>query len=147
MPKKKRTKSKTRILKRLPTSRDRTEKPRLWHDGSLLRRLYKEEGKSQGEIAKQLGCSLVTINKAFKTAGIQVSRGRRSMAVLAAGSRNNAKVQKAVASLPATTYRVVSPRRSTARNKIIDQLAVLDTLGPHAQKALKQDLHKLVDRL
>jgi len=147
MSRKERTKGKTRVLKRLPTSRDRTEKPRLWHDGSLLRRLYKEEGKSQGEIAKQLGCSLVTINKAFKTAGIQVSRGRRSKAILAAGSRNSAKVQKAVASLPPTSYRVVSPRRGTVRDRIIDQLSVLDTLEPHARNALIQDLHDLVDRL
>jgi predicted DNA-binding protein (UPF0251 family) len=147
MSKKKRTKAKTRVLKRLPTSRDRTEKPRLWHDGSLLRRLYKEEGKSQGEIAKQLGCSLVTINKAFKTARIKVSRGRRSKAVIAAGSRDSGKVQKAVASRPPTTYRVVSPRKGAARDRIINQLAVLDTLGPHARNALKQDLHDLVDRL
>lgn len=140
-----RRRSKTKVLKKLPTANDRTKSPNLWHDASVLRRLYKEEGKSQGEIAKQLGCSLVTINKAFKKAGIKVKRGRRPISHLAKHGRPTSSPQAVI---------VRSGRRGTPdlrglsiRDRVMELADMMDRLGPSGRDAVRQDLHDLIDRL
>lgn len=139
----KRSKSKTRVIKTLPTAKDRVKKPKLWNDGSVLRRLHAEEGKSQGEIATQLGCSLVTINKAFKKAGIKVKRGRRPVAKLAKHGRRVMPTKKQAKPRPAT----VKLHGSNVRDRINELADLMHRLSTNAQAAVRQDLHELVDRL
>ncbi|MCH2137691.1 MAG: hypothetical protein MK074_01400 [Phycisphaerales bacterium] len=129
-----------RVIKKYPTAKQRTGRQKLWKDASLLRRLYKEEGKSQGEIAAQLGCSLVTINKAFKDAGIKCERGRRSRALIAAGSRSAKKVKEAAAKLPDTSRQRPAP-------KVDPLIKKFDELPTTTRKALRQVLLAVAARL
>ncbi|MCH2136775.1 MAG: hypothetical protein MK101_09365 [Phycisphaerales bacterium] len=136
---------KVKVIKRYPTANDRTESVALWHDSSLLRRLYEEEGKSQGEIAQELGCSLVTVNKAFKKAGIKAKRGRRPTDHLAKHGR------------PVNAPRIAGgrPRRRgtpdlrglSVRERVNELADMMDRLGPQGRDAVRQDLHDLIDRL
>jgi biotin operon repressor len=139
----KRSGSKTRVIKALPTAKDRVNKPKLWNDSSLLRRLYTEEGKSQGEIAKQLGCSIVTVNKAFKKAGVKVKRGRRSMVKFAKHGDKVAAAPKRAKSSAASTNLM----GENVRDRINELADIMDRLGTNAKAAVRQDLHELVDRL
>jgi transposase-like protein len=125
-----------RIIKKMPTAKDRNKTPRLWNDASVLRRLYVDDGKSQSEIARELGCSLVTVNKAFKKAGIKARRGRRP---LSPGAK---KARTAVVRRSASYGSIVTVRRRI--NELVD---ILPKLGPKASAAVKQDLHDLVDQL
>lgn len=143
--KKSRRSGKARVIKKLPTANDRESTPNLWHDASLLRRLYNEEGKSQGEIAHQLGCSLVTINKAFKKAGIKAKRGRRPTSHLAKhGGRTS----------PQNAYPVRPSHRGTPdlrglniRDRLNELADMMERLGPSGREAVRNDLHNLIDRL
>ena len=137
--KKTRKQSAARVIKKMPTANDRAKTPRLWNDASVLRRLYVDEGKSQSEIAKELGCSLVTVNKAFKKASIKAKRGRRPVAP--AAKRSSPSVVRA----GVRSSKIGSP--STVRRRINELVDILPKLGPKASAAVKQDLHDLVDHL
>ena len=145
--KSKKTRKSTKAAASTKTS---TKSKKPWHDGALLRRMYEKEGMSQGEIARSFGCSLVTVNKAFKAAKIKVSRGRRSRAVLAAGTRNNAKVKAVAKKLEPVvvrriTHKAVDP---TPLSRIVTRIAdQLDKLPPSARAAVKRGLKDLINEL
>jgi len=123
----------------MPTADARTGQARLWHDGSVLRKLYEQDGKTQRQIAEELGCSVLTINKAFKKHNISCKRGRRP----------SSKRKKKAPTV--TRGRTVAARPSLATTPIqarfIELTNMMEELGPHAREGVKQDLHDLVDRL
>jgi len=131
----------SRVLSRMPTAQDRQEGSKLWHDASVLRKLYAEEGRTQAQIAKQLGCSTLTINKAFKKFGIQAMRGRRP-------AKQNQRVGVAPprgARIVAVNPGGISP--TMAKDRFNELIEVMEKLGPHARDGVKRDLHNLIDRL
>ncbi|MCH2142861.1 MAG: hypothetical protein MK077_07690 [Phycisphaerales bacterium] len=129
-----------RVISRMPTARDRDADAKLWHDASVLRKLYEQDGRTQAQIAKQLGCSTLTINKAFKKFGIHATRGRRP--------GQNHKQAKAV---PPGARVVARTSRHALENPTVKRFAALvemmEELGPHAREGVKRDLHELIDRL
>lgn len=140
MTKKTTKRNSRKVIAKLPTSNQRTKVAKLWHDASVVRKLYEQDGKSQSEIAAELGCSLMTISKAFKKHGIKTKRGRRP------GSKS-----KTIASRRANVSNARIAGRATSpdgvRKQINELTAVMDRLGPHARAAVKKDLHDLIDRL
>ncbi len=130
--------SKPKVLKRMPTANARAGGSKLWHDESVLRKLYEQDGKTQKEIASELACSMLTINKAFKKFGIKAKRGRRPV-----------KTKRVVARTATPYARVAAsglePRQVRAR--FIELTEIMEKLGAHARQAVKKDLHDLIDRL
>ncbi len=130
--------SKPKVLKRMPTANARTSASKLWHDESVLRKLYEQDGKTQKEIAAELGCSMLTINKAFKKFGIKAKRGRRPAPTKRVMARTSAPFTRVAAS-------GLTPGEVRAR--FIELTEVMEKLGTHARQAVKKDLHELIDRL
>lgn len=128
----------TRVIQRMPTANGRGQASKLWHDESVLRKLYERDGRTQKQIAVELGCSLLTINKAFKKFGIAAKRGRRP----------KKKTTARMAAAPPHA-RVASSGMTPAdvRAKFIELTELMEKLGPHARTGVKRDLHDLVDRL
>lgn len=129
-----------RVISRMPTARERDTDAKLWHDPSVLRKLYEEDGRTQAQIAKQLGCSTLTINKAFKKFGIHATRGRRP------GQKS-----KPAKAIPAGARVVTRQTRAMPENPVVRRFAelidMMEQLGPHAREGVKRDLHDLIDRL
>jgi transcriptional regulator with XRE-family HTH domain len=122
----------------MPTANARSGASKLWHDESVLRKLYEQDGKTQKEIASELGCSMLTINKAFKKFGIKAKRGRRP-----------AKTKRVVTRVAAPYTRIAASglRPEQVRARFIELTEIMEKLGPNARQAVKKDLHDLIDRL
>ena len=45
----------TRVLQRIPTANGRDKTAKLWHDESVLRKLYEQDGRTQKQIAAEVG--------------------------------------------------------------------------------------------
>jgi len=129
----------TRVIRRMPTANGRSKTAKLWHDESVLRKLYEQDGRTQKQIAEEVGCSLLTINKAFKKFGIAAKRGRRP----------KKDVRKQVLHAPPPYARVASTGLTPAgvRTRFIELTEIMEKLGPHGREAVKKDLHELVSRL
>ena len=41
----------TRVIRRMPTANGRSKTAKLWHDESVLRKLYEQDGRTQKQIA------------------------------------------------------------------------------------------------
>lgn len=133
------TKKKSKVLKRMPTANSRTNKAKLWHDESVIRKLYEQDSRTQKQIATELGCSMLTISKAFKKFGIKAKRGRP----VAKGRRSSDTGQ---------SHRTVTVSRGginsdSFKNRFLELTSLMDRLGPHGKVGVKKDLHELVDRL
>lgn len=133
------TDSTTRVIKRMPTANGRDKSSKLWHDESVLRKLYERDGRTQKQIATELGCSLLTINKAFKKFGITAKRGRRPKKKVAA--------RKVMAAPPYARVVASGLAPSEVRTRFIELTEIMGKLGPTAREAVKKDLHDLIDRL
>mgnify|MGYP006453126631 CR=1 FL=1 len=131
--------SSTRIIQRMPTSQSRDGGAKLWHDESVLRKLYEQDGRTQKQIAEEVGCSMLTINKAFKKFGIAAKRGRRPKSGSPRRTGNVAPPYTRIASAGLTP--------NDARTRFIELTEIMDKLSPHAREAVKKDLHELVNRL
>jgi|TARA_B100000959_G_scaffold97138_1_gene102918 hypothetical protein len=129
----------TRVIQRMPTANGRNNASKLWHDESVLRKLYEQDGLTQKQIAKEVGCSLLTINKAFKKFGITAKRGRRP--------KKKAAVRRVAAPPPYVRIAACGLAPSEVRARFIELTEVMEKLGTHAREAVKKDLHELVDRL
>ncbi|MDG1837724.1 MAG: hypothetical protein P8I91_02850 [Phycisphaerales bacterium] len=130
------------VIRRMPTSGSREGSAKLWHDESVLRKLYERDGRTQKEIATELGCSMLTISKAFKKFGIQATRGRRPS--------KNKKTLRGVTTTGMTPFARVAASGlapQEVRKRFIELTEIMERLGPHAREAVKKDLHALVDRL
>ena len=134
----------TRVIQRMPTANARAAGAKLWHDESVLRKLYEQDGQTQRQIADQLGCSLLTINKAFKKFGIQCKRGRRPRSSTK-GSAARSSTRSTAPSKPRTPKVQLDPEK--ARSRLLELMEIMEKLGPHARAAVKKDLHDLVDCL
>ena len=132
----------SKVIRRMPTSASREGSAKLWHDESVLRKLYEQDGRTQREIATELGCSMLTINKAFKKFGIQATRGRRP-------GKTKQTLRRVTVAAPAPFARVAASGLAPqeVRQRFIELTEIMERLGPHAREAVKKDLHALVDRL
>ena len=132
----------SQVIRRMPTSGSREGSAKLWHDESVLRKLYERDGRTQKEIATELGCSMLTISKAFKKFGIQATRGRRPS--------KNKQTLRGVTTTGMTPFARVAASGlapQEVRKRFIELTEIMERLGPHAREAVKKDLHALVDRL
>lgn len=131
--------STTRVIQRMPTSQSRESGAKLWHDESVLRKLYEQDGRTQKQIAEEVGCSMLTVNKAFKKFGIEAKRGRRP---------KEARPRKAGSVAPPYT-RIASPglALNNVRARFVELTQIMEKLGPHAREAVKKDLHELINQL
>jgi replicative DNA helicase len=129
----------TRVLQRIPTANGRDKTAKLWHDESVLRKLYEQDGRTQKQIAAEVGCSMLTVNKAFKKFGITAKRGRRPKKAA------KARVHPAAASYARIASSGLTP--SGVRARFIELTEIMEKLGPNAREAVKKDLHELVNRL
>jgi transposase len=133
--------TKSRVIKRMPTSASRDGSAKLWHDESVLRKLYEQDGRTQKEIATELGCSMLTINKAFKKFGIKATRGRRP------GKPNTLRRAPSSTTQPFVRIAAAGLSPQEVRRRFVELTEIMERLGPHAREAVKKDLHALVDRL
>lgn len=131
--------SPTRVIQRMPTSQSRDHGAKLWHDESVLRKLYEQDGRTQQQIAEEVGCSMLTVNKAFKKFGIVAKRGRRPGKAGVGGGRSAAQ-RRSQTTLPTMTLGEV-------RARFVELTELMEKLGPYAREAVKKDLHDLVNQL
>jgi hypothetical protein len=131
--------STTRVIQRMPTSQSREGGAKLWHDESVLRKLYEQDGRTQKQIAEEIGCSMLTVNKAFKKFGIEAKRGRRP---------KETRPRKSGSVAPPYT-RIASPglALNNVRARFVELTEIMEKLGPHAREAVKKDLHELINQL
>ncbi len=133
------TKKRSKVLQRMPTANARSKAAKLWHDESVVRKLYEQDGRTQKQIATELGCSTLTISKAFKKFKIKAKRGRPT-------TKNGPASATGQSGRTVTVSRARSTTASF-KNRFLELTSLMDKLGPHGRAGVKKDLHELVDRL